>query len=240
MVIYVDLVFLLNFSINFFILLIIEILSRDKIKYLSISLASFLGGGIIIGFILNYLIFTMFQIFGGILISLIAYYHNNPQKIIIKTASFYLINLALVGLLTVFKIKSFLLLGICLLSIIIIVFLEANRKYYLYLNAKKYQIHLEIKNYTFDIMGYVDSGNLAMSQDNKPLVFINTKYYKTDLIQNCEIEIKTVNGVNKVLAYRPDVFYFKVKNKRIYKDVLIAFIDLNQEFDCLLNAWLFI
>lgn len=240
MILYVDIVFLLNFFINYFLLSIIEIISKDKIKHINLLLASFLGGGIIIGFILNYLIFTLFQMFGGIFICLLAYYHNNPQKIIIKTASFYLINLSLVGLLNVFKIRSFLLLGICLLCIVVIVFFESNRKYYLYLNAKKYPLHLEINDYHLNIMGYVDSGNIALSSDNMPLVFINSKYYKINLNPRCEVEVNTIDGAKKVLAYRPDIFYFKIKNKRIYKDVLIVFIDLNQEFDCLLNAWLFI
>lgn len=240
MIVYVDLVFLLNFFINFFLLAIIEIIFKEKINYLRIVFASFIGGGIILAYCLNNLLFTLFQIFGGILIALFAYYHNNPQKIIIKIASFYLINLAVVGLLSIFKITDFYLLLLCLVLVVVIIFFETNKKYYVFINANKYRIYVSFDNYTLDIEGYLDTGNFALSLDNKPLVFIDQKYFKEDLLSNKNVQINTINGLQSVLVYEPQSFYIKMKNKKIYKDVLIVFSDINQNFDCLLNAWLFI
>lgn len=122
--------------------------------------------------------------------------------------------------------------------VILLIIIQSFKKESIFLNKLKYNVSVTFLGKSHNLCGFLDTGNL-ITVDNMPVIFINQKYYKDELKIYKIISVKTINNEKEIICYTPDSFYLYKDNKKIIKKVLIAFADLGNEFDCLLNYNLF-
>lgn len=237
MVVYLDLLFLFDFAVNAVLLYVIQIIYREKISIMRILLGGLAGGMLIFVFLFDYYVNFFTKAFGGIVVGLLGLKKDRPLPTILKIASFYLISLASVGLVSSFRISEWYLFLVSLMVLIMIVFLENSKKPVIFSNSLKYNISVHLGKKSYHLEGYLDTGNFSKS-DDLPIVYLDRKYQTDDAVHKI-IGIRTVNGISWCDAYKPKSFAIEINHQKVGKEVLIVFSDLS-DFDCLLNAELFL
>jgi hypothetical protein len=237
MVVYLDLLFLFDFAVNGVLLYVIQIIYREKVSIMRIFLGSLIGGMLIFVFMLDYYVYYFTKAFGGIAVGLMGFKKDRLIPTILKIASFYLVSLASVGLVSSFRISEWYLFLVSLMALIIIVFLENSKKPIIFSNSLKYNISVHFSKKSYHLEGYLDTGNFSKNED-LPIVYLS-KRYKTDDTVHKIIGIRTVNGISWCDSYKPKSFSIEINHTKVEKEVLIVFSDLS-DFDCLLNTELFL
>lgn len=235
MTIYLDILIALNFIVNYCFVKIIYLLFNEKVNLFRIILSSLLAIILLFSFLFNYIIFNIVKIIGGVLIIFIAFKYTNKKRFIIMTTLYYLLQFSFIGVLSIFNVKGcsvfvFLLL-ICLLMIIY------SKKCNIY-NEKTYKVIIKLVKETIELEGFLDTGNTACYYE-KPIIFLDYQYYNNKLQVCNTIKIKTINDEQYINCYKPINFYLVDNNKKIAKDVLIAFTSFDNDIGCLLNNQLF-
>jgi len=238
MIVYLDLVFILNSFINFILLFSLEKMFSDSFSYKKIILSSLLGGGIVAASFYSTIFFKIFKIIGGIVIVLFGIKKNTINKILIKIFTFYTENLALVGVLASFKINTCLLLFFATTLILGLMFFEKFRKQYIFHENFKYNVIVTQKDNVIKIQGFFDSGNFSSSENGIPLVFINKKYFNISFNNYVLVKVKGIINEEIKKAYVVDKFEVIINKKRVEKKVLIVFSEISE--DCLLNSLIMI
>lgn len=235
MTIYLDILIVLNFIVNYCFVKIIYLLFNEKVNLFRVIMSSLFAIILLFSFLFNYIIFNIIKIIGGVLIIFIAFKYTTKKRFIVMSVLYYLLQFSFIGVLSIFNVKGcsifvFLLL-ICLLVIIY------SKKCYIY-NDKTYKVIIKLVDETIEIEGILDTGNMASYYD-KPIVFLDYKYYNNRLQVYNTVKIKTINDEQYINCYKPYKFYIVDKDKKIAKDVLIAFTSFDNDIKCLLNNQLF-
>lgn len=237
MIVYVDLIFLFNFLVNFIFLYVIEKIFKDDTKISRMVIVSSVGGIIAIFSCFNKYIFQIYKIIGGVILIVLGIRKITFSKSIIKISMFYLENLALVGVLTTFKINNLLMLSFALGLILVLLFFEHFKNYYIFLLQNKYNVIVTKNNKKMKFEAILDTGNSATNKDGIPLVFISKKYYSESFDKYELVLVETVNNEKIEKAYFVDEFIIIINGKEVKKEALIVFTDVKT---CLLNSMLLI
>lgn len=237
MIVYVDLIFLFNFLVDFIFLYVTEKIFKDDTKILRMVIVSSIGGIIAIFSCFNKYIFQIYKIMGGVILIVLGIRKITFSKSIIKISMFYLENLALVGVLTTFKINNLLMFSFALGVILVLLFFEHFKNYYIFLSQNKYNVIVTKNNKKMKIEAILDTGNSATNKDGIPLVFISQKYYSESFDKYELVLVETVNNEKIEKAYFVDEFIIIINGKKVKKEALIVFSDVDV---CLLNSMLLI
>ena len=233
MIIYLDVIIFLNFIINYCFMQLIYILFHEKENIIRIILSSLISVMLLLSFLLNHHIYNFIKIIGGIILILFAFKYTTKKRFIINVCLFYLLQYSFIGILSIFNITGcFCLLILLVVCLIVVIIFNKNQFEY-----KNYNIELKINNKQIKMIGFLDTGNVA-SYWNKPIIFLDKKFYNKDFKVYTIINIKTINGIEYINCYRPEYFY--INDNKISKDVLIAFTKFDNDINCLLNGLLFI
>jgi hypothetical protein len=191
--------------------------------------SSVFAGIMMISMMFDIIIYNLFKIFGGLLLT---YLGLGLNRLLIKTSIFYVLQFSLTGIVQSFGIRDlYLIIGI--LIIVILIIIVNFRKKCIYPRHLQYNVSVTLKQETTILKAFLDTGN-TVSYNNIPVVFIDGKY-------NCQmdvygfIEVKTVNSISTVNCYKPKKFILYNKKQKIELEVLIAFTHLDEPFECLLN-----
>ncbi len=235
-VIYWDLVIIINFVINFVFLEIIHLLFYEKMPFVKCCISSALSSVMLFAFLLDHTIFMIFKIIGGFALVFIAIKFVNMGKYLIQVAIFYALEFTLVGIIGSFKMQ-----GVMLLASLFIVgalFMIQNFRMHLFnLKSLNCQVLMTINNSQYDITGFMDTGNNSVYQ-GKPIVFVDEKYYEKSLKSKCKAVVSTIGGAQEIECYYPKKFVLVQNRKKVRKDVYIAFCKLQSDVDCILNVCL--
>lgn len=234
MKVYLDLVFIVNFGINFTFLTSIQLLFNEKLRIKRGILSSLLATIILLVYFFDFFIFTVAKIFGGFLLIWIGMGLN---KFFVKSSLFYLFEFGLTGIVESFKVSG-LYLVIALFILTILILFQSFKNQSIFVNHFKYNISVTLLDKAYKTNGFLDTGNMLHVQ-NIPVVFLDYKYYHKNLNVYAKTFVKTVNGIENLLCYEPQAFFLNINGKMIEKKVLIAFTHLEHDFDCLLNYNLF-
>jgi len=237
MIVYLDLLFLFNFLINAIFIYVIEIIYHEKISLKRIMIGGFIGGILILGFLFDYYLYYLLKILGGVMVGLIGFKGNNIFKMIIKITSFYILNFASVGFISSFNITEWYLFIFSIGAIIIIFFIENNKKPIIFINSLKYNISVSFNKKRLNLEGYLDTGNFSKC-DDLPIIYLSKKYQSNYSVYKL-VNINTINGITFSNSYKPTSFTIEMGKVKQEKDVLVVFTDL-KNFDCLLNTELFL
>ncbi|MDD4000855.1 MAG: sigma-E processing peptidase SpoIIGA [Bacilli bacterium] len=237
MVIYLDLVFILNFIINSLFVYVVNIIYLEKNKAIRVFLGGLIGGLLVIGFLFNYFFYNLIKIFGGIAVCLAGFKTMKLKQMILKITSFYLLNFLSVGFVATFNINSYYLLCLGLAAIIFIYIIENSKKPLIFMNSWKYNISVSSNKKSYKLTGFLDTGNFSKC-DDLPLIYL-AKKYQGDFTFHKMIMVNTVGGASALACYKPKNFEIEIDGVVFSREVLIVFSDI-KEVDCLLNAELVI
>lgn len=237
MIVYIDIIMLFDFIINLVIMYAIEKCFTSKVCKIKILIPSVISSLFIPLSFFNYVFFKIFKLFGGIIIYFLSFEKSSIREKTIKISMFYLINLAFIGLLKTFDINQWYLLFISIIVLIIIIFIQNNKNYYIFLRTCKYNVIVKNGNNECYIEGFLDTGN-RLTYKGIPIVIIDTKY--KDKLGNFPKTISftcgTVNNITYETGYKPTYFIIEVNKVRRVKKVIILFKNIDEE--CLLNSCL--
>lgn len=223
--------------VNFIFLYVTEKIFKDDTKILRMIIVSTVGGIIAIFSCFNKYVFQIYKIIGGVFLIVSGIRKITFSKLIIKISMFYLENLALVGVLTTFKINNLLMLSFALGVILVLLFFEHFKNYYIFLSQNKYNVIVTKNNEKMKLEAILDTGNSATNKDGIPLVFISKQFYNDSFDKYELVMVETMNCERLEKAYYVDEFIIVVNGKKVKKEALIVFSDIDV---CLLNSMLLI
>ena len=250
MTIYVDLVFLINLIMDFYILSGVKFLLKLETKLVRIILGSLVGSFslFLLFFHLSTLSLNLFKIIISILMILVTFgkykFFNRLFYLYVVSifigGSIYLINYSLgyevSGLLFINNGYSINLLILLIISPIIIYlyvkeFLKLKHK----LNTT-YNVTIKIKKKEINVEGFLDTGNkLIDPYFRRPIVLLSKKYIDLRGKKILYVPFSSLNNNGLIKCIIPE--YILIDNKK-YDSVLIG-ISENLSFDCILNERLF-
>ncbi len=251
MTVYIDLIFIINFIMDLYILSGVKFLLKLNTKFYRIIISSLIGSiSLIILFIrLSTLEINILKLLISIIMVLVAFGHykffNRLFYLyvisIVLGGSIYLINDAL-G----YEISGFIFIEngynvnliILLLISPVILFLYIRE----YLEQKKkintiYQVTIKFKNKIINLEGFLDTGNkLVDPYFKRSIILVNKKFIDLRGKKVIYVPFHSLNnnGLLKCITCE----YILIDNIKYY-DILIGINEVNMEYDCILNERIF-
>jgi|GEM_PF-625040 len=236
MVVYLDLLFLMNFAINSLFVYLITLIYQEKAVPWRIIIAGLFGGALVFGFLFDYAVYHFLKICGGVLVGVLGFKIRKMRDLVLKLSSFYILNFFSVGLVAAYRIRTWYLLALALSSVALVFMVESNKKSRIFLNSCQYNISVSSEKKSLRLVGYLDTGNFSKC-DDVPIVYLARKY-EGDFKFHKTVIIRTVGGTMALPCYKPKSFAIEIDGTLCSKEVLIVFSEIG-EFDCLLNVDLF-
>ena len=231
MKIYLDIVFLLNFIIDFFILYGVKSILKEKIKLIRILLGSIVGSlTLIMLFVkIEALVLLLGKFLISLIIILVTFGKKNFWKnlvyfyliSIILGGSFYLLDITYEeGNLLVFR-NNYLINFIILIGgsiVIIFLFVRENIKYKNTF-ANKYLVKISLNEKTYELEGFIDTGNrLVDPYKKRSVILVNLKLRgKANYIY---VPYKALNSSGIIPCLKPDKVIIE---KKEFNNCLIGF-----------------
>ena len=240
MVIYIDLVILLNFIIDCLLLIGVQLLLKRKVKFKRIALASLLGSASTILLFLvhsNYLL-LLYKLIISILMVIIAFkyesFHYFKENLfwlyiisIILGGSVYLLNnqITLTNQGIVFSASGFKI-NVIILIIIgpIIIFRYLKYQKTLTFNySNYYDVDIYYKGIKISEMGFLDTGNkLVDPYFGRPIILVNKKLI-TIPVRTFFVPYTVVGGDGLLEVFKPEKI---VVNQKTNRKVLVGISDV--------------
>lgn len=226
MIVYLDLVLIATIITDYTILKTINQVWKEKIVIYRFIIALLFSVGNVLLFIFPFKHLMILRYFLGIIIVLIAYPFKSIKDTFIKIIIYYLLNIAFIGVIVIFKVNNFLMLGVSLLFVVVSWIIENYKGVVINENNNIYKI--EIGNTL--LKAYLDTGNTAYF-DGIPVIFINDKIKNSlDLTEIGMMKVQGINGQTNITIY--DGLPIKINNKKVIVKFAIINID---KYDVLLH-----
>lgn len=213
--VYIELVYILNFLLDFMILYGTKRLLKINKNILRIILGSLIGSLTTLNIYLKLssLELILIKIVLSLLMNIVSFGKNNLIK---NTTYFYLISIIFGGVIYLldielnFYINMLLLIALC--PIIIFIFIKEYQNYNLNIK-EKYNVTFIYKNKTYHLEGFIDTGNhLEDPLTNKSVILIDLPINTNKVIY---IPFKALNTEGIIPCIKPDKLL--INNKEINK-----------------------
>lgn len=228
MLIYIDLLFILNCWIDYLLLITTNIIIRKKISHKKVFLASLIGGiSTFTIFISNNIILSILKIIICIFMEMIVNGVESIKSIIENSLYFYLVGIILAGTLYILKLDNLNIFNYYLLLFIItpiILYISKNKIIKIDLFYKdRYDVLLIYKNKKYYFNAYLDTGNkLYDPYKRRPISLIYSKKIKYNYKEVLYVPIETANNDSLLKCIKVDKLI--IDNKEI-KDILVGLSD---------------
>ena len=250
MKIYVDLLFFLNFSFDFLLLLTVNIILRRNIKLIKLLLGASFGGLSIFILFLKINSFELFilKILISIIMILITFKFKNKKYFFKNLFFLYTASMILGGFLYFLNVEfSYKQEGLVFyhngLSInFIFLIITSPIILYIYIRqgiklktnySKYYKVNIYIDNKKIRLTGFLDTGNkLKDPYSKKPIIIVNEKLIKNQ--KYYYVPIKTIKEESLLKCIKPD----RIEIENIgFKDAIIGLtkIKIEEDVDCILQ-----
>lgn len=229
MLIYIDLLFILNCWIDYLLLLVTNLILKYNISHKKILLASLFGGlsTFLIAIKNTYLLFTL-KILTAIIMELIVNGYKGLRSMLENAMYFYLSSIILAGGLYMLKLDkltlkyNFILL-IVVTPIILVISKKMIKKLDLFYKDR-YDVTLYYKNKKYNYNAYLDTGNKLYDQYKKrPICLIYDKKIKFDYKEGILVPIQTANKESLLKCIKVESILL---DDKVYNDVLIGLADV--------------
>lgn len=256
MVIYIDLLFVINFIFDFFLLLTVNITLKRYVRIYRLILSALFGSISLISLLIpiNSILLSLLKIGMGIMMSFIAFGYKNIRYTCYNILYLFMTSIILGGFLYFLKIKfSYENKGLVFyyqgLSIPYI-FLILISPFILFVFIKSIKVLKEIKNYYYKVRiifednleiittGFLDTGNkLKDPVTNKPIILLNKKLLKgkINIRSPMYIPYNSLNHHSLLECVKPTKI---IVNKIEIKNYLIGLSETSFKLngiECLLN-----
>lgn len=239
MKIYLDLVMILNFSIDFLLLMSVSIILKRRTSINKLLIGAFVGGlSILFLFInINSIMLFIYKIIISILMVIITFKYINIKYTLINLLYLYISSIILGGFLYFLNLEfSLKHIGIVFINkglsinfifllitspIILYIYIKQTKKLrYKYNNY--YNIEIYINKVKYNYIGYMDTGNLLRDELTlKPVILIDKRKVLFDIVNFRLIPYTSVNnGLLKIIKIDKLVF-----ENKVYKNILLGIID---------------
>lgn len=240
MKIYLDLVMILNFAIDFILLLTVSLILKRNASITRIMLGAFIGGIsiLLLFFDMNSLILFLFKIIISIFMTLITFKYMNLKYTLVNLLYLYMSSIILGGFLYLFNIEfSYKKVGIIFINnglsinfiflilfspIILYIYIKQTKNLrYNYSNYYNIEIIKNGKKYKYT--AYMDSGNVLVdSLTKKSVILIDKRKLLFNIKEFRLIPYMGVNGNNMIKVIKIDKLLF---NNKEYSNVLLGIMD---------------
>ena len=240
MKIYLDLVMILNFAIDFIILLSVSLILKRNIKITRIMLGAFIGGISILFlfFNINSIVLFLFKVIISILMILTTFGFKNIKYTLVNILYLYMSSIILGGFLYLLNLEfSYKHLGIIffnnglsinfifllIFSPIILYIYIKQTKNFRYNYSNYYNIEIYLKNKKYKYTAYMDSGNVLVdSLTKKPVILIDKRKLLFNIKEFRLIPYMGVNGSDMIKVVKIDKLLF---NNKEYNNILLGIMD---------------
>ena len=240
MKIYLDLIMILNFVIDFILLITVSLILKRNVALTRIMLGAFVGGLSILFlfFDMNNMVLFMFKIIISILMTLITFKYINLKYTLINLLYLYMSSIILGGFLYLLNVEfSYKKVGIIFINnglSINFIFLLIFSPIILYIYIKQtknlrynysnyYNIEIVNKNKKYKYTAYMDSGNVLVdSLTKKSVILIDKRKLLFNIKEFRLIPYMGVNGSNMIKVIKIDKLLF---NNKEYSNVLLGIMD---------------
>lgn len=240
MKIYLDLIMILNFFIDFILLLTVSLILKRNVKLTKIILGAFVGGISILFlfFYINSVVLFLFKLIISILMILITFGFKSIKYTLINLLYLYMSSIILGGFLYLLNIEfSYKHIGIIFFNnglsinfIFLIIFSPVIL--YIYIKQTKnlkynysnyYNVEIINKNKKYKYTAYMDSGNVLVdSLTKKSVILIDKRKLLFNIKEFRLIPYLGVNGSNMIKVVKIDKLLF---NNKEYNNVLVGIMD---------------
>lgn len=232
MIIYVDILLIINFLFDFCILLSVDLTLKRKVKIKRLILASLIGEISLLA--LFFEINFIFKIIIGIILNIFAFNYKNIKYTVYNTLYYFLYSMflgAFVYFLTVqfridlvYSIKYLII--ICLTPFATIIYYKLIVKMK---NDYKNQVDVEIKydKYSYKAVGLIDSGN-KLEAYGKMVILVEKKYINYQKLKLLPVYYNALNHAGIVFCFKPNEF---IINGKSIKNVLVGLSDKSFNID---------
>ena len=254
MKIYLDLIMILNFFIDFILLMTVSIILKRNISINRLFIGSFIGGlSILFLFVnINSIELFIYKIFISILMCLVTFKYINIRYTLINLGYLYMVSIILGGFLYLLNLEfSLKHIGIIFINngiSINFIFLIIISPIILYIYIKQskllkynynnyYSVKIIINKKEYDYIGYMDTGNILKdSLTLKPVILIDKRKVLFKIINFRLIPYTSINKKGLIKIIKPDKV---ILNNKEYNVLLGIVDDINIDgVDIILNRYL--
>ena len=240
MKVYLDLIMILNFFIDFILLLTVSIVLKRKVNIKKIILGAFVGGLSILFlfFIFNNFLLFIFKLIISIIMVIITFKYENIKYTLINILYLYITSITLGGFLYLLNIEfSYKHVGIIFINnglsinfiiliiispVILYIYIRQN-KLLKYTYSNYYNVELIKCKKSYKYIGYMDSGNVLIdSLTNKKVILIDKRKVLFNIKEFRLIPYMGVNGMNMIKVVKIDKLIF---NNKECDNVLLGIMD---------------
>ena len=212
--IYIEEVFILNFLLDFMILYGTKRILKRNNKLIRIIISSIIGSFttfILFINISNFILFIL-KIIISIILILIAFGRNNLLK---NISYFYILSIIIGGSSYLFEINNHLLLIVFSILVIFMVFKELIN--YRNIFSNKYLVKVLYKGKTYELEGFIDTGNRLIDNISKKSIIITNLNIKSNRLLYVPYKALNTNGI--IPCINPDKV---IINNKEFNNVLIG------------------
>ena len=233
MKVYVDLVFLLNIYLDFFILLTTSLILKRNVSLKKIFLGSIIGGltTVLLFFKINNTLLFLLKFLFSILMVISTFSFKNFKYFCNNLVYLYVTSIVLGGGLYLLdlelSINNILFILVFSILILFIYIKEINKLKYNYNNYLK--VEIEYKNNKYNYIGFIDSGNKLHDQyKNRPISLIHTNDISYDYEDLILVPYETASGGGVLKCLKVDKL---IVDHITYENSLIGFMKNDIKID---------
>lgn len=239
MIVYIDLVLLLNIVLDSILLMSVSVLLGRNVTIKRIILGSITGGvsTIILFISITNLSLFILKIILGIVMCIITFGYVNIKYTLNNIFYLYIISFIIGGGITLIKDYGYYNYIILIISFIVISFLFIKQMKNFQDNySNYYKVDIYIKGIVYKLNGYLDTGNKLYDQyKNRPIILISKKikYNIEDIIY---VPYVSLNNESLVKCLKVDKI---IINNKIFNNYLIGLSDKKFHIDginCILHS----
>ncbi len=243
MKIYLDLIFLLNFYLDFLLLMVTNLVLKRNASIKRLLLGTLTGSLTL--FVLFFPVSSFFlflaKIFMAFVMNFVTFGFRDLKYLLNNVSYFYMISIILGGFLyylnTEFPSQNQIMVCFFILISPVVLFIYFRQvKKFKSLYQLTYTVLIALKNEKFTLTGFLDTGNKLVDPiTNKPILLIEKGIIDESQERFYYIPFNSLNNHNLVECFKP---LYVVINEKKYKNYLIAISDKKFHLDgvqCLLN-----
>ena len=239
MIIYIDLIFLLNIFLDFILLMSVSVILTRNTKVKRIILGSIVGGLSIILLFINVtnIVNLIFKIILGLLMVLVTFGYKDIKYTFNNLFYLYTLSFSVGGVMYLLMDNGYYNYIILIIGFIIVLFLYIKQiKTYQDNYVNYYKTKIIIKDKEYLLTGYLDTGNkLYDTYKHRPVVIVNKKikYNIEDIIY---VPFSSVNNDGMLKCIKVDKI---IINNHVFKNYLVALSDKKINIDginCILHS----
>ena len=229
MIIYIDLLIVLNFIYDYLIMNIVSIVLKRIINKKRLFLSSIIGELSILFLILNfnYIILLTLKLLLAIIMNIISFKYKNIKYTLTNLSYFYMISIILGGIIYYCYLNHInYLITMIIVPLILTIYIIHNNLKINYNNY--YNLVITFKNnHILNLNGYLDTGNNLIDPiNNNPIIIINP-----NIINYKNYRLVPIQVLNKhILLKCIDIKNIKINNK-IINNITLGISDININID---------